>query len=221
MYLNDNSHFTQLQNNRTCSPLKGHAHMAHVHTSKDTCTDTSFGSSRPISAFSQWYFQISLYMAVQTITTASFNFLHNIQHWDYIMNATDYWLFTREYSRWNATIATWKFWTADLEPHVLSSTIEQVYNAFFYTTSMHLLCQQPEEALFSCFVTMLNAANWHWKMKDMRVEVKISTYPLLSDGLQSPPCFQWWKHLLWPFYTMHHSYQPVMSQACTPPLIIQ
>ena len=24
-------------------------------------------------------------------------------------------------------------------------------------------------------------ANLHWKMKDMRVEVKISTYPLLSD----------------------------------------
>ena len=47
---------------------------------------------------------------------------------------------------------------ADLEGHVFSSTIEQVYNAFFYTTSMHLLCQQSEEVLFGHFVTTLNAA---------------------------------------------------------------
>ena len=51
-----------------------------------------------------------------------------------------------------------QFWTADLEAHVLNSAIEQVYNAFFYTTSMHLLCQQFEEVLFSHFMTTLNAA---------------------------------------------------------------
>ena len=49
-------------------------------------------------------------------------------------------------------------WTADLEAHVLSSAIEHVYNAFFYTTSMHLLCQQYEEVLFGCFVTMHKTA---------------------------------------------------------------
>ena len=49
-------------------------------------------------------------------------------------------------------------WTADLKAHVLSSAIEQVYNAFFYSTSTHLLCQQSEEVLFSHFVTILNAA---------------------------------------------------------------
>ena len=48
--------------------------------------------------------------------------------------------------------------TADLEAHVLSSTIEQVYNALFYSTSTHLLCQQSDEILFSCFMTTLNAA---------------------------------------------------------------
>ena len=48
--------------------------------------------------------------------------------------------------------------TADLETHVLSSAIEEVYNAFFYTTSTHLLCQQSEEVLFSHFMTMLNVA---------------------------------------------------------------
>ena len=63
----------------------------------------------------------------------------------------------REYSVWNATIAALQFWTADLKAHVLSSVIEQVYNAFFYSTSIHLLCQQSDEVLFGCFVTTLNA----------------------------------------------------------------
>ena len=74
------------------------------------------------------------------------------------MDPVDYWLMTREYSLWNAAIATLQFWTADLEVHMLSSTIEQVYNAFFYSTSMHLLCQQSDEILFGHFVTTLNAA---------------------------------------------------------------
>ena len=52
---------------------------------------------------------------------------------------------TREYSVWNAAVATLQFWTADLEVHVLSSTIEQVYNTFFYSTSTHLLCLQSDE----------------------------------------------------------------------------
>ena len=64
----------------------------------------------------------------------------------------------REYSVWNATVAALQVWTADLEAHVLSSTIEQVYNAFFYSTSTHLLCQQSDEILFSQFMTTLNAA---------------------------------------------------------------
>ena len=74
------------------------------------------------------------------------------------MNATGYWPSAREYSIWNATVAALQFWTADLEAHVLSNTIKQVYNAFFYTTSMHLLCQQSEEVLFGHFMTIINAA---------------------------------------------------------------
>ena len=94
----------------------------------------------------------------KNLTTASFDFLHNTQHLHYIMNVTDYWPFAREYSIWNATVVALQFWTADLEPHILNSAIEQVYIAFFYTTSMHLLCQQSEEVLFGFFMTMLNAA---------------------------------------------------------------
>ena len=94
-------------------------------------------------------------MAVQTLTTASFDFLHTTQHLDYIMNATDYWPFVREYSIWKTTVATLQFWTADLEPYILSSAIEQVYTMFSYTTSTH---QQSEEVFFSCIMTGLNVA---------------------------------------------------------------
>ena len=51
-----------------------------------------------------------------------------------------------------------QFWTADLKVHILSSTIEEVYNALFYSTSTHLLCQQSDKILFGHFVTTLNAA---------------------------------------------------------------
>ena len=103
------------------------------------------------------------------------------------MNATDYWPMAREYSIWNATVAALQFWTADLKAHVLSSTVEQVYNVFFYTTSMHLLHQQSEGSFYlvtswPCLMPPLKA-NSPWKMKVMRVEVKILTYPLLSDVL--------------------------------------
>ena len=43
----------------------------------------------------------------------------------------NYCLLSREYSEWNAAVAALQFWTADLEAHILSSAIEQVYNAFF------------------------------------------------------------------------------------------
>ena len=68
------------------------------------------------------------------------------------MNATDYWPIAREYSVWNAAVAALQFWTADLQAHILSSAIEQVYNAFFSSTSMHLLCQQSDEILFECCI---------------------------------------------------------------------
>ena len=74
------------------------------------------------------------------------------------MDATAYWPMAREYLVWNAAIAALQFWTADLNAHTLSSTIEKVYSAFFYTASAHTLHQQPHEILFSHFMTTLNAA---------------------------------------------------------------
>ena len=73
------------------------------------------------------------------------------------MNIIDYWPMAREYSVWNAAVAALQFWTVDLKAHILSSTIDQVFNAFFYSTSTHMLHQQSDEILFSCFMTTLNA----------------------------------------------------------------
>ena len=55
-------------------------------------------------------------------------------------------------------VAALQFWTVDLKTHVLNRTIEQVYNAFFYSTSTHLLCHQSDEVLFGHFMATLNAA---------------------------------------------------------------
>ena len=74
------------------------------------------------------------------------------------MDVADYWLMAREYPIWNATIASLQFWTADLNPISLGTTTEEVYSAFFYTTSTYTLCQQFDEILFSCFMTTLNTA---------------------------------------------------------------
>ena len=74
------------------------------------------------------------------------------------MDVADYWLMAREYSIWNATVASLQFWTADLDMLTLGTTIEEVYSAFFYTASTLALCQQSDEILFGRFMTTLNAA---------------------------------------------------------------
>ena len=55
-------------------------------------------------------------------------------------------------------LALLPFWTADLDPITLCIAMEEVYSAFFYSTSSHTLHQQPDEILFGCFVIALNAA---------------------------------------------------------------
>ena len=83
------------------------------------------------------------------------------------MDITDYWLMAREYSIWNASIASLQFWTADLDTITLGTAIEEVYSVFFYTTSTYILHQQSDEILFSCFVTTLNAAfEWKFTLED-------------------------------------------------------
>ena len=73
------------------------------------------------------------------------------------MDAADYWLMAREYSIWNAAIASLQFWTADLDPVTLGRATEQVYTTFFYSPSSHTLCQQSDKILFGHFVIARNA----------------------------------------------------------------
>ena len=63
------------------------------------------------------------------------------------MNVADYWLMAREFSIWNATIASLQFWTADLNPTTLGITTEEVYWTFFYSTLTHTLHQQSDESI--------------------------------------------------------------------------
>ena len=86
---------------------------------------------------------------------APFN-LPYIHHQDYIMDATHYWPFAREYSIWNATVTTLKFWVADLTSHIFSNAIKRVYTAFFCCDSAQQLRNISEEILFSGFLTTLN-----------------------------------------------------------------
>ena len=105
------------------------------------------------------------------------------------MDPVDYWLMAIEYSIWNATIAALQFWTADLKAHTLSSTIEHVYNAFFYSASMHLLQKQSDEILFGHFMTTLNAifeSTLALKDKGYDSGNEILTYP---HHLEEPPRF--------------------------------
>ena len=74
------------------------------------------------------------------------------------MNIAHYSLMVREYSIWNAAIASLQFWTADLNLVTLGSATEEVYSAFFYSSSSHTLHQQSDEILFGHFVIPLNAA---------------------------------------------------------------
>ena len=101
------------------------------------------------------------------------------------MNTADYWPMAREYSVWNATVAALQFWTADLEVHVLSSAIEQVYNTFCYSTSSHLLCQQSDEILFSCFVTTLSAAS------ESKLALEDEGYKSGSENFNIPTSLRW------------------------------
>ena len=86
----------------------------------------------------------------------------------------------REYSIWNATIASLQFWTADLDLVTLSGATEQVYTTFFYSSSSYTLCQQSEEILFGHFVIALNAAF------DQQLSLADEDYESGSDTVDLP-----------------------------------
>ena len=87
------------------------------------------------------------------------------------MDAIDNWLFVQEYSIWNAPVTALQFWTNDLNPQTLSSTIERVYTAFFCSDSAQHLQYVEEEILFGHFMTTLNnALEWELTLEDIGYE---------------------------------------------------
>ena len=85
----------------------------------------------------------------------------------------------REYSIWNATIASLHFWTANLDPVTLGMATEEVYSAFFYSTSTHTLLQQSDN-MVGHFVIALNAAF------DQQLALADKGYDSSSDTINLP-----------------------------------
>ena len=128
--------------------------MAGTYPSKDTCLDSSWIIKDHLRYFTIMLPEITIYTCRNSYTTSYWTDIYSLH---VNMDPVDYWPMAREYSAWNAAVAALQFWTDDLEAHLLSSAIEQVYNALFYSTSTYLLHQWSDEILFSHFVTTLNA----------------------------------------------------------------
>ena len=102
------------------------------------------------------------------------------------MDTADYWLMAREYSIWNAAIASLQFWTEDLDPITLGRATECVYTTtFFYSSMNHTLCLQSHETLFGCFVIALNAAF------DQQLSLADEGYESGSDTTDLPTPLHW------------------------------
>ena len=118
------------------------------------------------------------------------------------MDATDYWLMAREYSIWNAAIASLQFWTADLDIVTLGRATDQVYTTFFYSLSSHTLHQQSDKILFGHFVITLNAAF------DQQLSLADEGYESSSDTIDLPtPLRKTPKSTMFPALNMLHSIQ--------------
>ena len=76
-------------------------------------------------------------------------------------------------------IASLQFWTADLDPVTHGMATEEVYSAFFYSTSTHSLHQQSDKILFGHFMITLNAAfDQHLALADEGYESSSDTIDL-------------------------------------------
>ena len=104
------------------------------------------------------------------------------------METAEYWLMAREYSIWNAAIASLQFWAEDLDPVTLGIASEHVCTTFFWTPTSHMLCQLSEDVLFGCFVIALNAAfTQQLSLADKGYESGSDTNDLPMP-LQKTPC---------------------------------
>ena len=121
------------------------------------------------------------------------------------MDTADYWPMAREYSIWNAAIASLQFWTEDLDPVTLGRTTECVYTTFFYSSTSHTLHQQSDETLFGCFIIALNAAF------DQQLSLADEGYEGCSDTINLPTPLQKTPHIHHVSSMEHTSFNPVLT----------
>ena len=127
------------------------------------------------------------------------------------MYATDYRPVAREYSIWNATIASLLFWTDDLDPVTLGRATEHVYTTFFYSPSSHTLCQQSNEILFGCFVIALDAAF------DQQLSLTDEGYKCGSDTIDLPTPLRKTPRIHHVSSMEHTSFDPAPTTPCSTP----
>ena len=118
---------------------------------------------------------------------------------------------SREYSIWNAAIASLKFWTADLYPVTLGRATEQVYTIFFYSPSSHTLHQQSDEILFGHFVITLNAAF------DQELALADEGYESGSDAIDLPTPLRTTLRIHHVSSMEHASFDPAPVTPCSTP----
>ena len=127
------------------------------------------------------------------------------------MDATDYWPMAREYSIWNATIASLQFWTEDLDPVTLGRATESVYTTFFYSPSSHTLHQQSNEILFGHFVITLNAAF------EQQLSLADEGYESGSDTIDFPTPLRKTPRIHHVSNMEHTSFDPAPTTPCSTP----
>ena len=163
---------------------------------------TPFGHINTVAVNSQYKPQINKLVHHYMIDLMSGRF--------FIINATEYWLFAHKFSTWNASITALQFWTEELDPQTLSTTIERVYTAFYSDSAQHLQ-QEEEEVLFSHFVTTLNDAfEWALASEDIGYESGSKSMNVLTALHQEP----------WPFHVSMQenlSYGPAIPRTWPSP----
>ena len=127
------------------------------------------------------------------------------------MNTADYWLMAREYSIWNAAIASVQFWTEDLDPVTLGRATEYVYTAFFYLPASHTLHQQSDETMFGHFVIALNVAF------DQQLLLADEGYKSGSDTINLPTPLRKTPRIHHVSSMEHASFNPVPTTPCSTP----
>ena len=115
--------------------------MAHAHPSKDMHLDSSLDHQEPSEALHNNTWRNSQYSIILNLHLQA-----TYQHEHCRLLAHGYRIFCMECCSSSLTVLdSWSQGT------LLSSAIEQVYNAFFYSTSTHLLCQWSDKTLFGHF----------------------------------------------------------------------